>query len=232
MTSRCAKLVAHYTCKAGAAVICCAVFMKTTAIQRKNWPMLHDLRGGKPIFIQLLHTDTEIWMNETACGLVPEDISILWKCRDRKVKCRGREKLEVKRAAGQGWLIWLASGAAHRSPHLNQFHLSWDISQQILSIVCPCSAMLVIDSILTRLYLNGCWCQRSWIMLTHGLRDHVHRPERRRGSPARWALGLESGSLFLTFSADTPTQPYKWKQAWHWPVARGANTYWHETGAP
>lgn len=50
MSSRCAKLVACYTCKDGASVICSAVFMKTTVAERK-WAMLHDLRGQKNDFL-------------------------------------------------------------------------------------------------------------------------------------------------------------------------------------
>lgn len=88
------------TCKAGVAVICCTVFMKTTAIQRK-WQekkSLHDLRG-------LSQTDRQTLRSE---------IQSLWRgyehlldvC-DTTVESRGGKRVEVKRAAGQDCLGWL-----------------------------------------------------------------------------------------------------------------------------
>lgn len=100
MTSRCAKLVAHYTCKAGAAVICCAVFMKTTAIQRK-WQEkkgnVNNLTGWKTIFTL---AEIEIWKSETAQSLTPENMKIFWMCKILQLEL-------VEWAAGQNWLGWL-----------------------------------------------------------------------------------------------------------------------------
>lgn len=46
------KLAAHYTYKAGAAVICCTVFMKTTSNQRRRkCARLHNLRAKDSVFI-------------------------------------------------------------------------------------------------------------------------------------------------------------------------------------
>lgn len=153
MTSRCAKLAAYYTCKAGAAVICCTIFMKTTAIQRK-WQGKKGhgfmILEGKKAFFKVLQTETEMWMNETAHTLVTEDISMLWMCEIWRLIAEGSTGWKYRELQGRTvWVGWLAPSATHRSHHLNQFHLSWDTSRQIQSIFCQCFTMLVKGTIFT-----------------------------------------------------------------------------------
>lgn len=115
--------------------------------EKKIWAKLHNLRKKKVLF-QILLTDKEVneWNSFKSDFRGFELFVHVW---DTKVKSRGLQGKTV-------WVGSLASSATHPYHPLNEFGLSWDISQHRVLSAPPrwWNNILMLDCIWTRRNAN------------------------------------------------------------------------------